>query len=515
MSWPYDHDRPGRALNPKDPENPATTSVSYDIMSARWAMLDAVLGGTETMRMAGPSFMPQHDAESPMSYRNRLGTAVLLNVTEITLDSLAGKPFSEPMKRKDDIPAPVSDLFEDVDLLGSNLDTFCRNWFREALAKGFCHVLVDFPMLSDSAGAVRTLEDDRRQAARPYLLRIAPEAVIFAEMTVVNGKEMLTHVRIREQETSRVGFAEVTIDRIRVLEPGSVAIYENKKAKPQDKDMWVQVDGWATSLDFIPLVTFYTRRDGFMMSKPPLQDLAYLNVRHWQSSSDQANILTVTRFPMLACSGVSDEDNIVKVGPNQILMTTDNQGKFYYVEHTGAAIKAGAEDIATLEAQMASYGAEFLKAQPDRNTATARALDSAEALSPLQAMVVQFQDSVSTALDFLGKWLKLTDKPGHVEIDTGFNLDQVTQWEIQTLALARASRDISRDAFLTELKRRRILGQDYNIEEDEEELQEEMAAGLVGSGLDLNPGETTNPAAPKPEPEPPEPTPAPKPSPKK
>ena len=493
MSWPYDHDRPGNEIKTKDADNPATTSFAWDIMAPRWAMMDTVIGGTESMRRASLTYMPAHDAESPISYRNRLSTAVMLNVTEITLKTLAGRPFSEPMKRKDDIPEPVSALFEDVDLLGSNLDSFCRNWFMDALAKGFSHVLVDFPMLDQPVGRTRTLEDDRIQQVRPYLVLVPPENIIFAEMTLINGKETLTHLRIREQEKVRHGYAEKIVDRIRIMEPGRVQVFENTKEKPNDKDKWILIAEWETSLSYIPLVTFYTNRVDFMISKPPLVDLAYLNVRHWQSSSDQANILTVARFPMLACSGVSDEQGIIKVGPNQILTTADNQGKFYYVEHTGAAIAAGREDVRDLEAQMSSYGAEYLKAQPDRNTATARTLDSAESLSPLQAMVVQFQDSVSTVLGYIADWLNIDAPPGHIEIDTGFNLDQATQWEIQTLAAARLSRDISREAFLTELKRRRILGQDYDIEADEEELQEEMATGLVGSGLDLNPG-ATNPA---------------------
>lgn len=511
MSWPRDHDKPGEEIQIKDPANPATTSMAWDAMWPRWNLMDCVIGGTETMRMAGQRFLPSHPAESPTSYKARLASAIMLNISEITLDSLAGKPFTEPMKRKEDIPAEIVPFLEDVDLLGSNLDTFCRGWFREAVAKSFSHVLVEFPrVMPREDGRPRTLEDDRRDAARPYFVRIPPENVIFGEMQVINGKEVLTHVRIREQEIRRVGFAQMVVDRIRVMEPGYVQIYENFKAKPQDKDDWRVVEEWETSLQEIPLVTFYARRDGFHLGKPPLLDLAHLNVGHWQSSSDQRNVLKVARFPMLACSGVSEEDSIIKVGPNQILMTSDHQGKFYYVEHTGAAIMAGRDELQDLEAQMASYGAEFLKAQPDRNTATARALDSAESLSPLQAMVVLFQDSVSNVLQLMTKWMKMDVPPPHVEIDIGFDLDQATQWEIQTLGLARQQRDISREAFLTELKRRRILNQDYDIQADEELLQEEMAAGLVGTGLDLNPGETKNPAAPKP----PEPTPAPSPKPK-
>src|SRR5690606_14578341 len=115
-----------------------------------------------------------------------------------------------------------------------------------------------------------------------------------------------------------------------------------------------------------------------------------------------------SRFPILACSGASGEDSDpVVVGPNKVLYNPDPQGRFYYVEHTGQAIAAGRTDLQDLEQQMASYGAEFLKRRPGNQTATARALDSAEASSDLQAMVGLFEDAVAHALDITADWMRL------------------------------------------------------------------------------------------------------------
>jgi hypothetical protein len=45
-------------------------------------------------------------------------------------------------------------------------------------------------------------------------------------------------------------------------------------------------------------------RCAFGDGEPPLLDLAYLNVKHWQSQSDQDNILHIARVPILALIGV-------------------------------------------------------------------------------------------------------------------------------------------------------------------------------------------------------------------
>lgn len=41
--------------------------------------------------------------------------------------------------------------------------------------------------------------------------------------------------------------------------------------------------------------------------KPPLIELAHLNVKHWQSQSDQDNILHVIRVPILVRIGIQTQ----------------------------------------------------------------------------------------------------------------------------------------------------------------------------------------------------------------
>lgn len=474
----------------KDPKSPATTSAAYDQMLPRWQVIETLLGGTEAMRCAGEMYLPRHQEETDAGYRERLQSAVLLNMVEQTLDTLSGKPFSEPIKLNDDVPAAIQErILDDVDLQGNNLDVFARQWFREGMAKAFCHVLIDMPRPAPREdGQPRTLADDRREGLRPYWVLIKPECLLFARAEVINGVEVLQHVRILEHYTEQDGFAEVCKRRIRVLEPGIVQLWEPVKKSNAQKEEWVLADEWATGLTYVPLVTFYADRQGFMCGKPPLLDLAWLNVAHWQSSADQRHILTVSRFPILACSGASGEDSDpVVVGPNKVLYNPDPQGRFYYVEHTGQAIAAGRTDLKDLEEQMAGYGAEFLKKRPGGMTATARALDSAEASSDLSAMIGLFEDAVAQALDITAEWMRLGVAGGTVELVKDFGLEEQDAVGLQELREARKSRDISRKAYLNALRLRGILPEDYDEEADWELIQEEISDAMGAAGLDLDP----------------------------
>ena len=463
----------------KQESGPDTPSSAYATMAPLWDKISSVLGGTESMRERSTLYLPQHYRESQETYSERLSRAILINSTEQTLGGWVGRPFSKPMQRNADIPEQFGVFLEDVDMLGNNLDVFCRQWFREGLAKGFSHVLVDFPDGTEVAdGGVRTLADDRRDGLRPFLVHIPPENVIAAYSEVVGGRERLTHVRIREDVVTRDGYDEQVLERVRVYEPGRVQLFEKRETRGR-KAEWVLIEERDYNLDYVPLVTYYSQREGFMLSKPPLLDLANMNIAHWQSMSDQIAVLTVARFPMLAASGGLDDggdggEGEVVVGPKALLSSRDPAGRVYYVEHTGKAIASGRMDLMDLEEKMAKYGAEFLTKKPGRQTATARSLDSAEATSPLQDMVHRFVDSVNLVLQYAADWQGL-ETGGTVDLNTDFGLSGQDTAALQALLETRRNRDISREAFLRELQRYNVLDRSYDMEADSGSIEAEAA----------------------------------------
>ena len=504
----------------KNPESPATTSLAYDAMVSHWQKVQTVLDGTEAMRAAGQAYLPMHANEENEAYDERLARSTLFNVTELTLDSWVGRPFSDPITYED-MPKEIEALLDNVDLAGTNAHVFCANWFGDGIAKAFSHVYVDFPRVEQPEGRPRTKADDDRDQLRPYWVHIRPQQLIFADAEVMEGREVLREIRIREEEVERDGFAEVVVPQIRrvfiedfPMEDSDefetrtmVQLWrlEDPAKEGEEDEKWIVHDQWFISLAEIPLVTFYADRDMFMHGKPPLEDLADLNIAHWQSTSDQRAILTVTRFPLLALSGGQEEGKVLVIGPNRWLYSPDPASKFYYVEHTGAAIAAGRDDLRDLEAQMSEYGAEFLKKRPGEATATARALDSAEATSALGAITMRFMGAYTQVLDLSARWLNMEDG-GRAILTTDFGPEELTQSELNTLRETRKMKDISRESYLEELKRYGLLSDEFDIKKDFTKLEDEAEA-LFGEPLEeeTKPGEEddeTKPGDKKPEEEP-------------
>lgn len=510
-------------------KGPANRSAQHLAMLPEWKKMEALLSGTAAMRKAGAEFMPPHPGESTNRYFERLNQATLFNQVALTLGGWVGRPFRDPLELNEDVPEEIRALEDDIDRQGTNMDSFCRAWFKAGLAKAFCHVLIEQSNIIVEEGATPTIADQESQNIRPYWSLIQPEEVIAARMMVIDGVETLTHVRISER-TMEIDpedlFAEVEVHRIRVydrvqgVDKVEVMVTVWKQDRVQKRN---GMNGWvkevlprAIGIDFIPLLTFYSDQEGFMLGKSPLQDLADLNVKHWNSSSDQDGILRIARFPILAGKGVedldgkdpqrgssmgakmADKDGAI-IGPHTILFSENPQSLFYYVEHKGIAIAAGAESLEHLEGQMAGYGSEFLKKGPDRQTATARTLDSLESVSPLQAVTLNFKDAVQRALVVTAQWMGVKIKEttnssegaGTITIVTEFGPEDVSRDDLNTLQAARKAGDISRKLFLNELERRGLLGPDFDFDRNEEELEKEALAmsATPPSKTDLDPAQ--------------------------
>ena len=474
----------------------ATPSATWMRMVPKWQMISTVLGGTSAMRAAGKSYLPSHQYESEEAYAERRQRATLKNYTGRTLDNLTSKAFRDAPRLGDDVPSGVKDLAEDIDAEGAGLNVFARAWFRLAVERGFAFVLVDYSRHEFLDGRARTLEDDRTEGVRPFWRLIDPLDLLHIRIAKVGARVQVIEARIREWEVVHTGWQDSYVERVRVLRPGYFEVHEKRVTKEKVKPQWVVIDQGTMDLDYVPLVAFYTDKAGVAESKPPLEDLAYLNVEHFQSSSDQQAILTVARFPILAVSGaagVGPNDKPVTIGPKQWISVPDPQGRIYYVEHAGNAIAAGRTDLEDIEDQMASYGSEFLRKRPGASSATGRALDSAEAISSLMAWGMDFKDALEIALQYTADWLKLGPKSGGTVVyaikpDVSIGESK----ELDILDKARERKDISRVSYLNELVRREILATDFNEQVDLALLDKEPVPDNPGFEAIIKTGEASN-----------------------
>ena len=437
------------------------------------------------MRAAKEIYLKRWPQEDQASYQYRLDTSTLFNAFARTIDNMASKPFAEPLKWTNIDPV-VEGWFDNIDLQGNNLHVFAQDIFRAGLAYGLTHVLVDYPTTVDDQGRsiAPTLADERAMGARPYPIHIKPSSILGWISEKVKGVETLVQVRIAECVNEPDGeFATKDIEQVRVLTPGTWQVY---RESTNAVDGWVLFEEGVTSLDYIPLVTFYTRRTGFMQAIPPLSDLADLNVQHWNSSSDQFSILHTARVPILAIIGTDDDTKIVVGAKAALMLPLGADAKF--VEHSGAAISAGRESLKDLEEQMRTMGAELLVANPGDMTATQSSIDTAQAQCQLGQMAGAFEDALDQVIDIMAQWAGLGDQ-GDIDVFDDFAAAPVTGANVQPFVVALttlvASDLLSRETAFGELQRYGIVNDDIEWEVEQEKISKTSMV-LTGPSMALD-----------------------------
>lgn len=373
----------------------ATPNAAYQDMATDWELIHDLLGGTRIMRQRGEKWLPREPGESREAYAIRLNRSVLFNGLQRTIQTLLGKPFHRPASLTGTPPEALAALADNVDLGGRNLTVFARDVMQAALTDGLTHILVDHPRIGDGAPEV----------ARPYLVHVRAADLIGWRGQDNGIGSALTRVRIRESVHRTAGTWEDRTERqIRVLYPGRFEIWRRGS---DGLGPWHRAETGTSSLDCIPLVTLYANRTGFMTARPPLMDLAWLNLAHWQSASDQRHILHVARVPILFGRNLTLPEDGLALGPNRIVTGEGESADLRFVEHSGAAIAAGRQDLIDLEDRMAVMGLDLMtrRGGAGSTTATARAIDAAENTTSLRGLIHAVEDGLTTAFGFMADWL--------------------------------------------------------------------------------------------------------------
>jgi len=453
--------------------------LGYEAMSALWELIHDLLGGTTAMREASQKWLPMETKEGTTSYATRLGRSILYNGFRDTLNKLSNKPFTHPVI-VDELPEEVAYLKDDVDGNNKPLEVFIKEVLTNLIQYGIAHILIDHSEIEkDEDGKDLTLADEKRLGVRVYLINVSPASLIGWQSEKASKSVELTQIRFKESIVEPAGeYGDVEINYVNVYNKET---FELHKQDPKDEDKYTKIEDKTYSFMKIPLVTIYANKTGFMTAEPPLMDLAWQNLAHWQSSSDQKNILRFTRFGLLFGKGMTDEvveAGSLDIGPSKAILTTETEADLKYVEHTGKSIEAGAKDIEDTENKMRVLGNQpLMKVIP--STATADRIDESRTVSQLQSWIRALERGMKQVLITACEWRKVQPHEDlAVNIYSDFEAMVIGSGDKDHLLKARQSGEITRERYLRETQRRGVYSLDMDPEEEAKAAEAEESANL-------------------------------------
>jgi len=428
----------------------------------------ALRGGVTAMRKAGKKYLPQEERETDADYENRLDRSWLYTGLDKATKDFADKVFSRPVTVNDDVPTQIADIEDNITNEGDSLNHVARRVMEDAVDAGVSFIFVDAPRVGE--GVELSLADEQRMNQRPYMTMVRAEDIIGFKTQNIGGKTHLSQIRISE------------INCIRLLERWEGQVFVQ---------IWKQAEktGWAVDQEFfvnVPEITIapvYANRESFFTGKVTLETLADLNIAHWQSASDQRNILHKARVPLLFGTGFTAEE--VTSSTNEALLTDKAEATLQFVKAPVEGIGAGRDDLNDLELRMQALGMQMVMPRTGSITATSDALDQAAMDTPLRTLAQNLEDGINTALGFMAEYLGLPEG-GTVTVNKDFGLAALSHADHQLLLVMYRVGALTRGMLLREIKRRGILVEDFDIDEALE-IEEDGALDDVPGEPEMDP----------------------------
>lgn len=473
------------------PDNP---SSDYTAMLPYWEMVETILEGAAAMRAAGERFLPKFPGESKDDYEFRRKNAKFTNIYRDIVENLASKPFAKQVDLVENSASQkVKDIAEDIDGAGNHLHVVAGEMFFNGIANAIDWILVDHTPVPQGA----TVADEKRIGARPYWVRIPALRMLWVESAMIAGREEFTYAAISETTKVREGFAEKTVERVRLLirdkleaggyGPARFEVWE-KSSKTGQSAAWSVVDSGPITIGIIPLVPFLTgrRKEGSWQLLPPMQDAAYLQIEHYQQESGLKYASENTAFPMLAGNGVEPpigpDGNVAPapVGPKRVLYAPPMEGsnsvthgEWKFIEPNATSLKFLADQIKATEQQLRELGRQPLTAQTGNLTVVTTMFAAQKGNSAVQAWALNLKDALEQALAYTCLWLKDSSEP-EASVYTDFDVETDSVEGMKVVLDMKKDNLISRAAAITEAKRRNILAPEYDEAKDMEAILHEI-----------------------------------------
>lgn len=466
----------------KNPLLLRTKDIAY--MVPYWDMADAIIEGADAIKAGGKLFLPQFPDEKESDYCFRLKTAKFTNIYRDVLEGLATKPFEEEITLIGaDVPEQIKDFVENVDGCGNNITVFASMTFFNGINSAIDWIFVDYPSVNTST--VFNQEQAKKLNIKPFWTHVLARNVYEVRTTLIGGEHVLSYIRIYEPSS--------TIDKpnhVRVFERNgdnvSWKLYEEVSDSKTIEGQVVEIASGTLSINVIPMIPFSTgRRDGNSYKFfPSMKDAADLQITLYQDESALQYIKTMAGYPMLAANGMKPPMEAdgktpkkVAIGPMRILYGlpdgAGNFGEWRFVEPNANSMEFLQKNIDKTKQDLRELGRQPLTALSSQLTTVTTSIAAGKARSAVSAWALALKDALENALMITNMYLNV-EYPIEVNVYTDFDNVLDTTADLDTLDKARERGDLSLETYWFELKRRKILSPEFNKEDEENRLLNEL-----------------------------------------
>jgi hypothetical protein len=422
-------------------------NASWYAQEPHWVLIEDLLGGTYGIRRKHRRYLPQEPRELDESFDNRLARSVVPPYYQRLERMLAGMLTRKPVKLQDVSDAIREQLF-DVDMQGNDLNVWTYETARKLVRYGHIGCLVDAPS----------------NGGRPYWCTYTPRQILGYRTEQQDGAQRLIQLRLQEtvlEVDPDSKYGEKQIDQVRVLTPGEYQIHQR-----QDNGEYKVVDEGTTSLAEIPFSVAYSNRVGYMESRPPLEDIAELNLKSYQVQSDLDNQLHISAVPMLALFGFPSSAEEVSAGPGEALAFPAD-GRAEYIEPQGRSFDFQFKRLEQIALQINELGLSAVLGQKlSAETAASKMIDRSQGDSTMMVIAQNVQDMIDNCLRFHAQFMGQQEAAGSCTVNRDFIGARLAPADVNALLQLYTAGTITKETLLQQLADGEVLGDDFDVQEE-------------------------------------------------
>lgn len=384
----------------------------YEYWRRDWTKVRDCIAGERVVKQKGQTYLPKLQGADTKDYAEYLDGANFFNMTGQTLSGMHGQVFRRAPLVRNFPKAKEPDLVR-FGKDGCTHVAFTKTVVREQCSVGRYGVLVDAP----------------RSSARSYAVGYLAEDILDWDFADINGEYKLMRVLLREytREDSatpgrtRSGFATYSYrqqhrELLLVPDPETESgwayiqnLYDDDITVDPKETLVPLIRGLA--LEEIPFVFFGASGNTPDVEKPPLLDIATLNISHYRTYAALEHGRAYTALPIYYAPG-GDGTGAAEyhIGPNMVWEVAAEANPPGIVEYKGEGLKTLERALSTKEAQIAAIGGRLLPGMGEgvSESDNQSTLREASEQSILMSVILATQDGMSQVMRY---WLMWRDIP--------------------------------------------------------------------------------------------------------
>lgn len=436
-----------------------------------------VFEGDKAIKKNAETYVPKNKGVDITDYDAIIQRSVFENFTEATAKGISGLIFAKEPTIS--LPASLELLKDNIDMDDNTIVDLSQNIVNELMEVGRCGLLIDVPNI-DTTGMTKPQTDALNIRAFTKLYK--SETIInwrYESINSVNKLTLLVLHEVYEDWTDR--FTSTLKNRYRVYSLIDNVCYvevfeENDKVFENTMEMKLVIVKGST-LNYIPFIPLTYKDISIIPVKPPLMDIANINLNYYGVAVERRNVIHFVGNPFFMGKGINTRDDkgnalTITLGSSIAQIFQEPNADMKIVETQGTGLSFNESYLNDCKSTMAALGARLLvpeaNAQVSENTMQ---MKTAGYRATIMQIANTASRAITQALKIIAEWEGQNPDEVKLELNTDYNLSEMDAQTITALVQAWQTGAIRQEDMFKKFQKGEIIESEISFDDYKSNLE--------------------------------------------